>query len=115
MTSLGTFLVGPNGLTLYEFDADTAPQSTCSGNCAHDWPPLTTQGTPLAGSGVMQSLLSTSQRSDGTTQVNYNGHPLYYYVADHNAGDTKGEGVNAYGAGWDVLRPDGTKIDTGGS
>jgi predicted lipoprotein with Yx(FWY)xxD motif len=102
-------------MTLYEFDADTGPQSTCTGNCAHDWPPLTTQGAPVAGSGVMLSLLGTSQRSDGSLQVVYNGRPLYYYVADHNPGDTKGEGVNAYGAGWDVMRPDGTKIDTGGS
>jgi predicted lipoprotein with Yx(FWY)xxD motif len=115
MTSLGTFLVGPNGMTLYEFDADTGPQSTCTGNCAHDWPPLTGQAAPTAGSGIMQSLLSTSQRSDGTLQAVYNGHPLYYFVGDHNPGDTKGEGVNAYGAGWDVLRPDGSKIDTGGS
>jgi predicted lipoprotein with Yx(FWY)xxD motif len=113
-TSLGTFLVGPNGKTLYLFEADKSSTSTCSGACAQGWPPLTTSGPPVAGSGVMQTLLSTTQRADGTMQVVYNGHPLYYYSADTKAGDTKGEGLNAFGAGWDVVSTAGKKIEKPG-
>jgi predicted lipoprotein with Yx(FWY)xxD motif len=59
----------------------------------------------------MQSLLSTTPRADGTTQVVYNGHPLYSYSGDTKAGDTNGEGVTAFGAGWDVVSPAGKKIE----
>jgi predicted lipoprotein with Yx(FWY)xxD motif len=62
----------------------------------------------------MQTLLSTSQRAEGTMQVVYNGHPLYYYSADTKAGDTKGEGLNAFGAGWDVVSTAGKKIEKPG-
>jgi predicted lipoprotein with Yx(FWY)xxD motif len=113
-TSLGTFLVGPDGKTLYLFEADKTSKSTCSGACAQGWPPLTTNGAPMAGSGVRQSLLTTGQRGDGTTQVVYNGHPLYYYAGDTKAGDTLGEGSTAFGAGWDVISPAGAKIEKPG-
>jgi predicted lipoprotein with Yx(FWY)xxD motif len=112
--SLGTFLVGPDGKSLYLFEADTSARSTCSGACAQGWPPLTTDGPPVAGSGVMQSLLSTSPRADGTQQVVYDGHPLYYFAGDTKVGDTNGEGVNAFGAGWDVVSPAGNKIEKPG-
>jgi predicted lipoprotein with Yx(FWY)xxD motif len=108
---LGTFLVGPGRKTLYLFEADMSARSACSGACAQNWPPLTTSGPPIAGSGVRQSLLSTSRRGDGTTQVVYNGHPLYYFVGDTKPGDTSGEGLAAFGAGWDVVGPAGTKIE----
>lgn len=57
----------------------------------------------------------TSQRSDGTTQVLYKGHPLYAYAGDPMAADTNGEGLNSFGAGWDVLTPAGKKIEKPGS
>jgi predicted lipoprotein with Yx(FWY)xxD motif len=113
-SSLGTFLVGPDGKTLYLFEADMTSHSTCSGACAQNWPPLTTKSPPIAGSGVKQSLLATSRRGDGTSQVVYNGHPLYYFVGDARAGDTNGEGLTAFGAGWDVVSPAGTKIEKPG-
>jgi predicted lipoprotein with Yx(FWY)xxD motif len=114
-TSLGTFLVGPDGKTLYLFEADTSSTSTCSGACAQTWPPLLTHGAPIAGSGARQSLLSTSKRADGTVQVVYNGHPLYSYSGDAAAGDTNGEGLNSFGAGWDVVSPAGNKVEKPGS
>ena len=113
-TSLGTFLVGPDGKTLYLFEADKSSTSTCSGACAQGWPPLTTNGPPTAGSGIMQSLLSTTQRADGTVQVVYNGHPLYFYSGDAAPGDTNGEGSHAFGAGWDVVSRGGNKIEKPG-
>ena len=110
-TSLGTFLVDANGKTLYLFEADTTSQSTCNGQCAGAWPPLLTSGAPVAGNGVNAGLLGTTARSDGTMQVTYKGHPLYGFVVDKAAGDTKGEGVLAFGAKWYVVGPSGDKID----
>jgi predicted lipoprotein with Yx(FWY)xxD motif len=108
---LGQILVDSQGRSLYLWEADTGTQSTCSGACAHDWPPVLTSGAPVAGTGVNAGLLGTTTRSDGTTQVTYNKHPLYGYIVDKAAGDTKGEANTAYGAGWYVLAPSGSKID----
>jgi predicted lipoprotein with Yx(FWY)xxD motif len=113
--SLGQILVGANGKTLYLFEADTSTQSTCSGACAQAWPPLTTTGAPKVAAGATASLLGTTTRSDGTRQVTYSGHPLYYFVSDTKAGDTNGEGSTAFGAGWDVLSPAGAKIEKSGA
>jgi predicted lipoprotein with Yx(FWY)xxD motif len=109
-TSLGRVLVDGNGMTLYLFEKDTGPMSTCSGDCATEWPPLTTNGAPKAGTGVSASKLGTTKRSDGTMQVTYNGHPLYAYVGDQNAGDTTGQGLDFFGAVWYVLSPKGDAI-----
>ena len=57
-------------------------------------------------------MLGTSPRSDGTTQVTYAGHPLYLFVGDKAAGNTTGEGVNAFGGEWYVVSPSGDKIES---
>jgi predicted lipoprotein with Yx(FWY)xxD motif len=114
VASLGKFLVDGNGKSLYLFEADTTTSSTCSAACAQTWAPLTTGGPPQAGSGTTQSLLGTTMRADGTTQVTYNGHPLYYFSGDSKPGDTTGEGNNSFGAGWDVVSPAGAKIEKAG-
>jgi predicted lipoprotein with Yx(FWY)xxD motif len=101
--ALGHILVGPNGRTLYLFLADSGVTSRCTGSCAQNWPPLTTVGLPRAEGGVSQRLLGTTKRGDGTTQVTYNGHPLYYFVADAGPGTAGGEGINAFGARWEVV------------
>jgi predicted lipoprotein with Yx(FWY)xxD motif len=105
-------LVGSNGRTLYLFEADKNGTSACSGACATAWPPDVATGMPQAGSGVSQSLLGTIKRADGTTQVTYNGHPLYYFTADTAGGTAHGQGVKAFGAGWYVVGASGSKIDT---
>ena len=105
------FLVDAHGKTVYLFEADTTSQSRCSGQCAANWPPFLTSGAPVAGSGVNQALLGTTTRADGMTQVTYKGHPLYDFVADTRAGDTKGAGLRAFGASWYVVAPSGDKID----
>ena len=107
---LGQILVDGSGRTLYLFEKDTSSSSTCYGSCASYWPPLLTGGTPQAGAGVNASLLGTTKRTDGTTEVTYAGHPLYYVVTDHNPGDASGEGVNNYGASWFVVGVAGSKI-----
>jgi predicted lipoprotein with Yx(FWY)xxD motif len=103
---LGKFLTDGQGLTLYLFAADTTPTSTCSGACVDMWAPFTTTGAPLAGPGVIASLLATSPRPDGTTQVTYHGHPLYYYIGDTSPGNTTGQAVSSYGAPWYVVAAD---------
>jgi predicted lipoprotein with Yx(FWY)xxD motif len=109
---LGTVLAaGPKNLTVYLWEADKGASSTCSGPCAKVWPPVTTSGKPTAGKGALASLLGTTPRPDGTTQVTYKGHPLYYFAKDKDAGDSYGQGSKSFGAGWYVLAPSGNKID----
>jgi predicted lipoprotein with Yx(FWY)xxD motif len=109
---LGKILVDGRGQTLYLFQADTGTASTCTGACASAWPPLTTTGQPIAGPGVSASKLGTTKRSDGTTEVTYNGHPLYTFVGDTASGQTAGQGSHGFGAEWDVLSAAGNKIET---
>ncbi|MEU6018004.1 hypothetical protein ABZ826_29410 [Streptomyces sp. NPDC047515] len=113
-TPLGTILVDGKGRTLYLWAADTTSRSNCSGGCAKEWPPLIVSGEPVAGKGLKAGLLGTTKRDDGSRQVTYNGHPLYYFADDRAAGDTKGQGVNDSGAKWYVLDPSGSRI-TGGA
>ena len=107
---LGPILVDGNGRTLYLFEADKGSSSTCYGDCATYWPPLLTGGAPVAGAGVNAPMLGTTKRTDGTTEVTYNGHPLYYVVTDHNPGDATGQAVNNFGAAWYAVGTNGNKI-----
>ena len=104
--TLGVFLTGAGGKTLYILTKDTANASTCAGACATNWPPLTvpTGGTAAGSSGVTGTF-STFARADGTTQVAHNGMPLYYFAGDTNAGDTNGQGS---GGVWFVATPAGS-------
>jgi predicted lipoprotein with Yx(FWY)xxD motif len=106
-TDLGTFLVDPQGRTLYLFEADKTNMSNCSGACLSIWPPFTSSTKPKAGSGVDASKIGTIANN----QVTYNGHPLYTYVGDQKPGDTSGEGLDQFGAKWYVLAASGDKID----
>ena len=106
-SDLGTILVDDEGMTLYLFTKDTqgSGESTCEGECLVAWPALL--GEPKAGSGADETLLGTLTRTDGTTQVSYNGWPLYYWVDDTAPGDTSGQGVQGV---WWVLDPAGDAI-----
>ena len=105
-SSLGTIFVDATGKTLYTWDKDTGPTSTCTGNCATTWPPLmlaTGVTTPVAGAGVTGTMTVAARPDDATKmQVVWNGKPLYYYAADTAAGDVKGDGV---GGTWHVAKP----------
>ena len=107
----GKFLADGQGRALYLFEADKGSTSTCTGACASTWPPVTASAMPMAGGGVSQSLLGTTKRADGTEQLTYNGHPLYYFSADTGSGMAKGQGTKAFGADWYVLNAKGAKID----
>ena len=111
---LGKVLVDGQGLTLYLFEPDKqSGNSTCYGKCAQAWPPLLLPvgvTSPVAGTGVKESLLGTTHRTDGTIQVTYNKWPLYTWVGDSAPGDATGQGINNLGGLWYVLSPDGATI-----
>jgi predicted lipoprotein with Yx(FWY)xxD motif len=98
-TNLGKVLAGKTGKTLYLFMADKNGKSACYGKCATNWPPLLA-GKPTAGTGVKTALLGTTKRKNGTKQVTYAGHPLYYFKLDKSAGQTTGEGLDFFGGKW---------------
>jgi predicted lipoprotein with Yx(FWY)xxD motif len=72
---------------------------------------LLTSGRATAINGAEPSLLGSIRRADGTRQVTYAGHPLYLFFGDARRGQTNGEGLKDFGAGWYVLMPSGKKID----
>ncbi len=94
---VGKFLTGANGMTLYVFKNDSPDKSACSGDCAANWPPFVVSAAKdvTAGDGVTGKL-TTFKRDDGTMQVAYKGAPLYYFVGDQAAGDTNGQGIEAF-------------------
>lgn len=109
-TGLGRILVNSSGRTLYLFEKDRKGMSACTGQCASFWPPLITKGKPRATGGLKASLLGTTKRADGRLQVTYNHHPLYTFTEDTKKGQTKGEGMNVFGARWYVLSTRGVKV-----
>ena len=104
---LGNVLLDAKGMTLYMFTKDTPNTSVCYGQCEVAWPPLLTDGKPVAGAGVKGSLLGTTTRKDGKTQVTYNGLPLYYWFLDFKVGDVLGQDV---GKVWYVMAADGSIV-----
>jgi predicted lipoprotein with Yx(FWY)xxD motif len=111
-SSLGKILVDSQGRTVYLFKKDTGSMSTCSGACATEWPPVTSTSKPTAGTGATVSMLGTTKRSDGSTEVTYNGHPLYRYAGDTSTGDTNGQGLDFFGGKWYVISPSGGAVTT---
>ena len=109
-SSGGAFLTDGSGRAMYLFMADSKNKSACSGACAAAWPPVIVTGQPTAASGVTASDLSTITRSDGTKQVTYDGHPLYYYAGDTGPGMDNGQGLNGFGAVWWLVAPSGSSI-----
>ena len=109
-SSGGAFLTNSSGRAIYLFLADSTNKSNCSGACASTWPPVTTTGTPTASGSAQSSDLGTITRSDGTKQVTYNGHPLYYFAGDTGAGTDKGQGIDGFGAKWWLVAPSGSSI-----
>ncbi|MGH2464969.1 MAG: hypothetical protein ACRDGI_05875 [Candidatus Limnocylindrales bacterium] len=96
-TSLGTVLVGSDGLTLYIHAGDSATHSACTGSCAMAWPPvLVKAGTKVSGGSGVHGAFATFKRNDGTTQVTYKGHPLYAWTGDYYPGDTTGQGIGGF-------------------
>ena len=112
-TKLGKVLVNSSGRTLYLFMKDKSGRSSCSGQCATYWPPLTSASAPTAGTGVKAALLGRVRRGDGKMQVTYNKHPLYFFYKDKSAGQVAGENISAFGGEWYVVNANGVKVEPG--
>jgi predicted lipoprotein with Yx(FWY)xxD motif len=106
----GKVLFGPGGRAVYVYAPDRRSKSRCYGTCARFWHPVLTKGRPLAGPGVKANLLGTTTRKDGTAQVTYNGHPLYF---DNMTGESNAAGeigcqhLNVNGGIWLLMKPNG--------
>jgi predicted lipoprotein with Yx(FWY)xxD motif len=110
-SGLGKILTDSTGFTLYMFTVDKGGTSACYDKCEAAWPPLLTTEPPKADGGAQASMLGTTKRKDGTTQVTYNKLPLYFFTPDQKPGDTKGQGVKNV---WYVMAPDGSVIKSKG-
>jgi predicted lipoprotein with Yx(FWY)xxD motif len=101
--SAGIWLTNSAGRALYLYTRDKGTTSECYGACAKEWPPLTTTGpVTISGQFTVQRELGVTTRTDGTKQVTYGGHPLYYHLGDTAPGQTKGQGV---GGVWFLIGP----------
>lgn len=111
----GDYLTDGRMRALYMFTADeqgtddSDPVSNCSDGCLEAWPPLTIEGEPQVGPAAEPDMVGELERDDGTTQVTYNGWPLYYYAEDE-PGDTSGHDVEGGGGEWYLLNPQGEPI-----
>jgi predicted lipoprotein with Yx(FWY)xxD motif len=105
-SEFGKAVFGPTGKVVYVFGADKGSVSHCYGVCASAWPPLLTKGAPVAGAGVEAKLLGTTKRKNGSAQVTYSGHPLYYYSAD-KVGKVMCQHANMHGGLWLIIKPNG--------
>jgi predicted lipoprotein with Yx(FWY)xxD motif len=109
-SSYGRILFDGRGFALYAFTRDPRGKSVCTGACAKAWPPYVVRTRPRAASGVKARLLGTTRRADGSLQVTYAGHPLYYYVGDRSKGQILCQNVTEFGGVWRVIRPSGTLV-----
>jgi predicted lipoprotein with Yx(FWY)xxD motif len=106
--TLGKYVTGANGMSLYFFQKDSGSTSACSGACADNWPPVivTMADDATAGAGITGTL-GTITRDDGKLQLTLAGHPLYYFKGDSAAGDVNGQGINDV---WYLAGVDGSMV-----
>lgn len=104
----GQVLWGPGRQVVYIWEKEPSSTAECYGDCAVAWPPVLTEGEPIAEGEVDAALLGTTERRDGSTQVTYNGHPLYYY-AHEGPGEVECHNVATHGGLWWVITPDGER------
>jgi predicted lipoprotein with Yx(FWY)xxD motif len=109
-SSAGTVLTTASGRAVYLWVKDTGDMSNCDGACAGAWPPVTTTATATATGGAKASDIGTITRSDGTKQVTYDGHPLYYFAGDSGPGTASGQGSDGFGAKWWLVAPTGSDV-----
>ncbi len=109
-SSAGTVLTDGSGRAVYLWVKDSGGMSACTGACAGAWPPVTTTGAATASGSAKASDLGTITRSDGSKQVTYDGHPLYYFSGDSGPGTATGQGSDGFGAKWWLVAPTGSDV-----
>jgi predicted lipoprotein with Yx(FWY)xxD motif len=113
--SAGTYLTDGSGRAVYLWTKDGMNKSECSGACASAWPPVPASGTMTASGGAVSADLSSITRSDGSKQLTYDGHPLYYFSGDSGPGTTNGQGNDGFGAKWWLVSTSGASITSAGT
>jgi len=108
-SQFGDVLFDGDAQAIYYFDKESGSKSECYGACAEAWPPVLTEGEPQARTGVQQGLLGTTHRDDGTTQVTYDGHPLYLY-AHEGPNRVTCHDVSEFGGLWLAVKSDGEPV-----
>ncbi len=108
-SEFGPMLFDSNKQAIYIFENDSKGKTVCYDECAEAWPPVLTKGDPNAAGVVESGLLGTTERDDGTTQVTYDGQPLYYYV-DDPVGEVLCHNVEEFDGLWLVLGADGAAL-----
>jgi predicted lipoprotein with Yx(FWY)xxD motif len=108
-SQFGDVLFDGDGQAIYYFDKESGSKSECYGACAEAWPPVLTEGDPQAGAGLQAGLLGTTKRDDGTTQVTYDGHPLYLY-AHEGPNEVTCHDVSEFGGLWLAVQPSGRAV-----
>ena len=106
----GPILVNGDDMPLYAYDQDSqnGTTSACKDqDCLANWTPVTTEGTATAGPGIVESLLGTITREDGTIQVTYNGWPLYTFNSDTSADTPAGQDAEP---GWSLVSSSGKPL-----
>ena len=108
-SDFGRILANSRGQAFYVFDKETSARPECHGACAKAWPPVLTEGRPVAADGVPARHLGTTRRRSGRRQVTVDGQPLYFYV-DDAPGRVLCHDVVEFGGRWLVVRPGGTPV-----
>ncbi len=109
-SEFGTMLFDNKGQAIYIWELEESTKAECYEDCVEAWPPVLTDGAPRAAGSVSNELLGTTERTNGSTQVTYNGHPLYFY-AHEEAGEVKCHNVSTHGGLWWVIQPSGNRAD----
>jgi predicted lipoprotein with Yx(FWY)xxD motif len=110
-SAYGTVLVDRRRQAIYFFERETGRAPRCYGACAAAWPPVLTDGLPRARGQVRSGLLGTVERRDGSLQVTYAGHPLYFY-AHEGPGQLLCHDVVENGGRWLAVSPRGGAAPT---
>jgi predicted lipoprotein with Yx(FWY)xxD motif len=107
---VGDVLVDADGAALYASEQESSGAVKCVGSCAAIWRPLTITGQPVA-SDEVAGKLGVVERPDGTSQVTFDGTPLYSFIEDAGDGVVKGNGLaddfDGHAFTWHVMTPDG--------
>lgn len=92
-SGVGEVLVDAQGAALYTNNMDSGSKIACTSSCTAIWVPLAApnSGQPTSSESSIESELGTVKRPDGTTQVTYEGKPVYSFVQDH-PGEATGNG-----------------------
>jgi predicted lipoprotein with Yx(FWY)xxD motif len=109
-SEFGAMLFNDERQAIYIWELEESKEAECYGGCAEAWPPVLTDGAPRAAGSVRDELLGTTERTDGSTQVTYNGHPLYYY-AHEGPGEVECHNISTHGGLWWVIQPNGIRAD----